>query len=91
MYRVGLEAILGLDRRGGRLAIRPCVPDAWSEYAIDYRFGGTLYAITVHEPASVRARGAEVSVDGRVQEGSEIALVDDGARHEVSVRARQAG
>src|SRR6185436_7121638 len=63
MYRVGLEAILGFDRRGDRLSIRPCVPDAWSEYSIDYRFGGAVYAITVHDPARVRTLGTEVSVD----------------------------
>ncbi|MFL5381563.1 MAG: GH36-type glycosyl hydrolase domain-containing protein [Longimicrobiaceae bacterium] len=89
MYRVGLEAILGFDRRGDRLVIRPCVPDGWGEYSIDYRFGSAVYAITVHDPARVRALGAEVaevSVDGRVLDGAEIPLVDDGARHEVAVR-----
>jgi len=89
MYRVGLEAILGFDRRGDRLAIRPCVPGGWGEYSIDYRFGGSLHAITVHDPARVRTLGAEVSVDGRVLDGAEIPLVDDGARHEVSVRPRR--
>jgi cyclic beta-1,2-glucan synthetase len=91
MYRVGLETILGLDRRGDRLTIRPCVPDVWGEYSIDYRFGGSLYAITVHDPARVRGLGAEVSVDGRVLDGVEIPLVDDGTRHEVSVRPLPVG
>jgi len=90
MYRVGLEAILGFDRRGNVLAVRPCVPEAWGEYAIDYRFGASLYAITVVQPADVRRLGAVVSVDGRVLESDEIVLVDDGARHEVIVRPRGA-
>jgi cellobiose phosphorylase len=63
----------------------------WGEYSIDYRFGGSLYAITVHDPARVRGLGAEVSVDGRVLDGVEIPLVDDGTRHEVSVRPLPVG
>jgi len=89
MYRVGLEAILGFDRRGDRLSIRPCVPDGWGELSIEYRFGRSVYAITVHDPARVRADGADVSVDGRPLDSGEIPLVDDGARHEVAVRARE--
>ena len=91
MYRVGLEAILGFDRRGDTLSIRPCVPEAWNEYAIEYRFGRSVYAITVHAPAEVRRLGAMVSVDGRALESAEIPLVDDGARREVSVRPRGGG
>ncbi|HEX5725498.1 MAG TPA: protein ndvB, partial [Longimicrobiaceae bacterium] len=86
MYRVGLEAILGFDRRGDRLAIRPCVPGGWGEFSLEYRFGRSVYAITVHDPAGVRRRGAEVRVDGRVQASAEIPLADDGARREVEVR-----
>jgi cyclic beta-1,2-glucan synthetase len=91
MYRVGLEAILGFDRRGDTLTIRPCVPDGWNEYAIEYRFGRSVYSITVHAPAEVRRQGAMVSMDGRVLESVEIPLVDDGARREVAVRPRGTG
>jgi cyclic beta-1,2-glucan synthetase len=91
MYRVGLEAILGFDRRGDVLFLRPCVPDGWGEYSIEYRFGRSVYAITVRDPAGVRRLGAEVSVDGRVLGSAGIPLVDDGARREVEVRPLQAG
>ncbi|HEU4454339.1 MAG TPA: glucoamylase family protein [Longimicrobium sp.] len=91
MYRVGLEAILGFDRRGDTLSIRPCVPEAWDGYSIEYRFGRSVYAVTVHDPSAVRRHGAEVSVDGRVLDSPGIPLLDDGARREVSVRPRGAG
>ncbi|HEX2204186.1 MAG TPA: hypothetical protein VHG91_12840 [Longimicrobium sp.] len=58
------------------------------ELSIEYRFGRSVYAITVHDPGEVRRFGAEVRVDGRVLEGAEIPLVDDGARREVEVRPR---
>jgi cyclic beta-1,2-glucan synthetase len=86
MYRVGLEAVLGFTRRGDTLRIEPCVPAAWGEFGIEYRFGGALYAITVLDPGGIRGGAAEVSLDGRVLEGAEIPLLDDGVRHEVVVR-----
>ena len=64
-------------------------PDGWGELSIEYRFGRSVYAVTVHDPARVRADGAEVSVDGRPLDSGEIPLVDDGARHEVAVRAKE--
>ena len=88
MYRVGLESILGFNRRGDTLRIDPCVPEAWPELAIEYRFGTALYAITVVRPAEVRRAGAEVSLDGRMLDDASIPLRDDGARHTVVVRPR---
>ena len=80
MYRVGLETILGFSKRGDTLCIAPRVPREWGEYSIEYRFGSSVYAI------AVRPGGAPgVTVDGRSMDGVEIALVDDGARHEVVV------
>jgi cellobiose phosphorylase len=88
MYRVGLEGILGLVKRGDTLAIEPRAPAAWEEYAIDYRFGGSSYAITVRRDAGVSA--VRTTVDGQETADGSIALVDDGRRHEVVVR-RPAG
>src|SRR5437868_14215951 len=47
MYRVGLESILGFEKRGDTLCISPRVPREWREYSIEYRFGTALYAIVV--------------------------------------------
>jgi len=82
MYRVGLESILGFTKVGETLRIAPRVPNGWAEYTIEYRYGGgeTVYAIAVK-----RGDEASVSVDGSLVESGEIALVDDGRRHEVIV------
>src|SRR5690606_15479592 len=50
MYRVALESILGFDKRGDTLRIDPRVPEGWPDYNIDYRYGRSTYAITVHNP-----------------------------------------
>jgi cyclic beta-1,2-glucan synthetase len=80
MYRIGLEHILGFTKRGNTLRIDPRVPGSWSEYTIEYRHGGSVYAIKV-----VQNGEPGVTVDGRALDGNEIPLVDDGNRHEVVV------
>jgi cyclic beta-1,2-glucan synthetase len=89
MYRVGLEAMLGLTKRGSTLRLQPCLPEGWPEVTIEYRYGGSLYVIVVQSPAHVRRKGADVTIDGHSVEGDHISLVDDGQRHEVVVRPRQ--
>jgi cyclic beta-1,2-glucan synthetase len=85
MYRIGLEEILGFRKVGDTLRIEPCVPNAWNSYGIVYRFGRATYEITVRDPAGIRRRGAEVSIDGTRAEEGMIRLVDDGQRHAVMV------
>jgi cyclic beta-1,2-glucan synthetase len=90
MYRVGLEALLGLTKRGATLRVNPCLPASWPEVTIEYRYGQTLYVIVVRTPGLVRRHGADVTIDGRLLEGGVIPLVDDGTRHDVVVQARLA-
>ena len=86
MYRIGIEAILGFVKRGDILYIEPCVPAAWPEYRIEYRFGESVYAITVHDPARVNRKSAEVRLDGVLLDEPGIPLANDGTRHAVVVR-----
>jgi cyclic beta-1,2-glucan synthetase len=89
MYRVALEAILGLDKRGDTITIAPRVPRHWREFSLEYRVGRSVYRITVQEPGAITDGVAEMSLDGRLLERPELTLVDDGERHDVSVRMRQ--
>ena len=85
MYRAGLESILGLRRHGGTFELDPCIPASWPEYAIRWRFGRTRYEISVKNPER-RCRGiGDAWLDGGAVDPREIALVDDGGTHEVSV------
>ncbi|MDH4347359.1 MAG: glycosyl transferase, partial [Gemmatimonadota bacterium] len=85
MYRVGLEGILGLVKRGDRLFVEPRAPTAWREYSIEYRYGGSLYVITVHNEKCDPRRESRLTIDGRSADGLAIPLVDDGVRHAVEV------
>jgi cyclic beta-1,2-glucan synthetase len=85
MYRVGLEGILGLERRGASFAMRPCIPSSWPGYAIEWRFGETHYTIVVENPER-RCRGVgSVELDGSPADPAAIPLVDDGRVHRVRV------
>jgi cyclic beta-1,2-glucan synthetase len=85
LYRVMLESILGFHLRGNHLRIEPCIPRAWSSFTIVYRHRSATYHILVENPHGVERGVAEVHVDGQRQEGTEVALQDDGQAHEVRV------
>jgi len=85
MYRAGLESILGFKLRGSRLLIDPCVPRWWREFEITYRRGRTVYRIKVDNPLGFHRGIASVELDGTVQSGDEISLIDDGLTHNVRV------
>jgi len=86
MYRVGLEAILGLRKRGDTLEITPCVPAAWAGFTITYRHGESTYELNVERPGAIRAQASDVEIDGRRSTDGCIQLIDDGQRHVINVR-----
>jgi cyclic beta-1,2-glucan synthetase len=90
MYRVGLESILGLTKRGDTITFRPSVPGDWPEFTVEYRYGRSTYVIVVREPAALTDGNAEVSVDGRVLDSQALTLRDDGLRHDVVIGPRTA-
>jgi cellobiose phosphorylase len=85
MYRLGLEAILGITRVGEALDINPCIPGNWSGYNVDYSFGNTHYKIIVENPERVCRGVRQIVLNGISQPGNRIPLIDDGYQHEVRV------
>ena len=85
MYRVGLESILGLKRRGDLLSIDPCIPSTWPEYRMLWRLSRSRYEIVVENP-SKRCRGvAHAELDGRPVDASAIPVLEDGLLHRVKI------
>ncbi len=85
MYRLGLEAILGITRTGNSLNINPCIPKDWPGFKVDYRFGKAHYKISVENPNGVNRGVKLVSLDGKPLPDNLMLLVDDGQPHEVHV------
>lgn len=91
MYQAGLEYVLGLQRRGNRLYIRPCVPEDWESFQVMYRYGETLYSIQVDCSLGMGELLTDWTVDGQSRPNTSwLELVDDKAEHLVSVRAPRA-
>jgi len=86
MARVGLEALLGVARRGDVLTIAPCIPSDWPGYDVTVRHGQAHYHIVVENPEGVEHGVQSVSLDGRPLPVPNVPLTDDGRRHEVRVR-----
>ena len=84
LYRVGLESILGFRKSGAELVIDPCIPGTWKEFAIEYKYGSSVYVITVLNPSGLERGIPSIEVDGASSDRA-IRLVDDGKRHAVTV------
>lgn len=85
MYQAGLEWILGIRRQGDFLILKPCIPEHWPEYQVNYRFGKTLYEITVKNPHQKQTGLQSLMLDGAVLDPktARIPLMDDGKNHRV--------
>jgi cellobiose phosphorylase len=84
LYRVAIESVLGIRRRGNRLFIRPCVPDSWANLSVAIRHAEATYRIDIHEPARIDARNIALVEDGQVLSGTVLRLADTG-QHDVQV------
>ncbi|HUF65856.1 MAG TPA: glucoamylase family protein [Gemmatimonadaceae bacterium] len=85
MYRVGLESILGFDKRGDSLRLSPRVPLQWPEFSITYRHGDTTYEIVVRNGGG-HDGGQVVELDGEQLEDGTIPLSSDGRTHSVVIQ-----
>jgi cyclic beta-1,2-glucan synthetase len=84
LYRLGIEALLGIRRRGEWLEIDPCLPRHWPGFEAHWRWNTTRFIIRV-ENEGVNRGVRRISLDGRTQPGNRLPLVDDGQMHEVHV------
>jgi cellobiose phosphorylase len=85
LYRVALEAILGIHPSGDTLRVEPCIPTRWPEYEVAYRHGSTTYRIRVDNPAGAGRGVRSVLVDGQPVPGGVVSLRDDRREHDVRV------
>ena len=85
MYRLGLDAILGIQRHGQFLQINPCIPAKWPGYQATYRYKKTTYDIAVDNGAHVNQGVKAITLDGHPLSANQVPLLDDGGVHRVQV------
>ena len=84
LYRAGLEAILGINKEGNTLHVKPCMPPEWKEYEVSVKFGATVYQIVVQRDtitASKHPATTKISDDEFI-----ISLNDDGGIQRVELQ-----
>ncbi|MFT4196954.1 MAG: glucoamylase family protein [Pseudoxanthomonas sp.] len=82
MYRLLVESLLGLQRRGDRLALAPCIPAGWEGFELRYAVGDTTWRVRVRQQAGVPAA---LRVDGVAQDGLSFVLAQDAGTHLVEL------
>ena len=87
MYRAGIEWLLGFRLRGATLHLDPCIPRAWRQFEIEFRYHASHYHVTVENPQGVSRGIVSMEVDGRAEDlaGGMLPLSDDGRRRHVRV------
>ena len=85
MYRIGVEALLGISLRRGALHIDPCIPKDWPRYEVTFKPSRTPYHIVVENPDGVCRGVKRIEVDGVDLTGQDIPLGDDAVEHSVRV------
>jgi cellobiose phosphorylase len=84
MYQLLAESFFGLKRNGNRLSVKPCIPESWNEFEINYRFADTMYHLKF-ERVEGDAR-MKLMLDDIEQESDDVLLVNDKMEHEVKIR-----
>jgi cyclic beta-1,2-glucan synthetase len=85
-WRLGVEAILGLRRRGDQLQIEPRLPRHWPGFQATVRTAGGSLKIAVDNTHNATGEVTEIRVDDAAIEGNLVDLPKDGATHQVAVR-----
>jgi cyclic beta-1,2-glucan synthetase len=88
MYRLGVERLLGITRSADHLEVRPCLPEQWKRYQVNYRFGESMFHILVENSNGGGCEVESVSINGREIPDLKIPLLEDGKNHEVIVKLK---
>jgi cellobiose phosphorylase len=83
MYRLFTESLLGLRREADTLRFEPCIPSAWIEFKLSYRYLDTTYHITV-APLPAGVSKPAIIMDG-VELQNFIPLRNDRYEHQVEI------
>jgi cyclic beta-1,2-glucan synthetase len=89
MYRVGVEAILGITLKQGALHVDPCIPRDWPGFEATVKLGdgdaATRVRIVVENPAHVNQGVDRLELDGVDVTGDPLPILQDGQSHVVRV------
>jgi cyclic beta-1,2-glucan synthetase len=86
VYRLGVEALLGLRLAGDGFHLDPVIPADWAGFSLRLNWGGARYVIEVTNPDGVERGVAALTLDGAARADGRIPRLTDGGEHRVTVR-----
>jgi cyclic beta-1,2-glucan synthetase len=85
LYRAAVQALLGLQRAGTTISVKPCIPAVWPKFTMDWKIDGTHYHFTVLNPQPGSGGISSVKLDGLTVDARAIPLKNDRQKHEVTI------
>ncbi|HET9664534.1 MAG TPA: hypothetical protein VFP00_09920 [Burkholderiales bacterium] len=86
LFQAGLEAVLGLELKGDRLHVHPCIPDEWEGFEVAFNRGDTKYSIRVLREPKDKDEDRRAAAGEDVQpKTATIRLLNDGQIHRIEV------
>ncbi len=85
MYQLIIDSFIGLKREGDTLKFKPCIPEEWKTFEMNYHFVGTNYHISFIQSTTEFENPMKISLDNVVLEDDIIPLINDGKTHEVKI------
>ena len=87
MWRLGIEAILGIRKEDGHLRVEPCIPPSWPGFEAWVRLGERSIHIVVENPDRVASGVATMTLDGVKLESNRMCVDPNTVgTHEIHVR-----
>ncbi|MBW6491711.1 MAG: hypothetical protein K0B15_11025 [Lentimicrobium sp.] len=83
MYQFILNSLLGIEKQTDKLIFNPCFPKEWPSVFFAYKFGNTIYSITVFQDDAGLESWCKSNNERCL--GNSVALVDDGLVHDIEV------
>jgi cyclic beta-1,2-glucan synthetase len=83
MYQFIIRYLLGIEQQEDLLIITPCFPLHWPSVTVSYRYGTSVYKITVHQEKDIEHSYWEM--DGNRTAGNMVRITDDGSTRAVIV------
>ncbi len=88
MYRLLVETLLGIHRKGDHLLLEPHMPRAWDSFKIHYRYRQTTYHIAISRLPENSPEARQLLVDGQKLDTATLPMVNDKQDHTVELKIR---
>jgi cyclic beta-1,2-glucan synthetase len=87
MYRAGLEAILGVERRVNSLHVTPRLPPSWIGAEITIKFGNSVYRLSYSRSQEKQTSESKIN---RLSDGTYVVeMTDDNNEHNITLTVPQ--